>query len=216
MHFGFLVARCEWAALRAELERHGVRDEGVVTEPAGGCVGGEHAGRAYVIDGEMMLSTSGDLVVELAARLHTLVVGCGAETVSGTSWLFAAEDGQPLRSVWSCAEELAVPFAQGAWPPGRPVAIDDLDGDGLRTILRRAGFDADGIVARGRHRRLALPDDLDLPRGVVDAAIAAHRQAHLLPSDRRPEPQLVVRAGAARGGAARPGFVAKLRRFFGR
>ena len=58
---------------------------------------GEAGGKSYLLDTHMALSTSPDLVAFLAADSGYVVVGYGAETVSGSYWFIAARGGTLLR-----------------------------------------------------------------------------------------------------------------------
>jgi hypothetical protein len=50
---------------------------------------GERDGRALLLDTSMVFSEEADLILAMSERLG-LVVGAGAETLSGTYWLTAA------------------------------------------------------------------------------------------------------------------------------
>src|SRR6266540_3149288 len=110
MHHGILAASASQAELLAELARHTgkfVVGAPVVSpydaEPAAMDRGwrmaiGERDGQAFLLDSSMVISNSADMLVAMSVRLGT-VVGCGAETVSGSYWLTAARDGGLLRFV---------------------------------------------------------------------------------------------------------------------
>lgn len=185
MHFGILAARCPLSTLEAELAPLGVvagdevaSDDELPEE----LVAGEHRGRSYVVDPMFELSAHGDFVRALSERLQTLVVGCGAETVSGTYWVFAAENGQALRNFWSCAFDLATAFDEGDWC--RDLDLQDVDGSGMFALLRRAGFDYDEFFAGARKRELVSPTALHLPNGPLHTRLERHRDVNrLLPDD---------------------------------
>jgi hypothetical protein len=226
-HAGIIAARASWAALESRLvERTRLklgapiksiddvddRDQGI---------GGELDGRAYVHDAEMLLSGEGDLIVALSKDLDTLVVGCGAETVSGSFWLFAAERGELLRTYWACAMEMDKPLDVGTWPPGERIELEDLDGCGIRDALAADGFDFDAFIEHGSKRCITLPDDYELGEGPIAAQIDAHRQAHKIPEGQQPKPQLVVRSfeggtgfDIAAGPEPRPGLFSRVRSWF--
>ncbi len=205
MHFGILAVRCPLATLTAQLAPLGVAAGVELTGDSDGTasaastdrelpeelVAGEHAGQSYVVDPMFDLSAHGDLVRQLSAELETIVVGCGAETVSGTFWVFAAENGRALRSYWSCAFDLAVAFDEGDWC--RDIDLEASDGSGLFMLLSRAGFDYEAFFADAPKRTLESPLELILPNGALHERLERHRQAHQLPEDVRPEPSLALR-----------------------
>src|SRR5262249_44455236 len=105
---------------------------------------GEYAGRAYVLDGSALLAgMEPDLVADLAAASGALVVGCGAETVSGPYYLVAARGGQVLRHFYACYATLAAAYDRGdRLPTEASHPLDgDLNGDGLFAALYYLGFD---------------------------------------------------------------------------
>src|ERR1044071_5126865 len=103
---------------------------------------GELDGRADLLDTSMLLSTDADAIVGLSADLACLVVGCGGETVTGTTWFYAADRGRLLRGYWNCASDMTAP-----WSKGEPLAseastpLEDLDGERLVAALASLGFD---------------------------------------------------------------------------
>ena len=87
MHFGILAAPCSWPTLLTALREHA----GEFSEAAssGGenweIEAGEHEGRSYVVDSSYLLSGGApDLIVTLSKSIPGVVVGCYAETVSGS------------------------------------------------------------------------------------------------------------------------------------
>ncbi|MET7400560.1 hypothetical protein ABZS66_44490 [Dactylosporangium sp. NPDC005572] len=109
LHTGYIVATATQSALLDELSRHAgeftLGEEVGRAEDAELDVGqldmliGELDGRAFLIDGPMVLSGHPDMIVAMSARLGT-VLGCGAETVSGSYWLTAARDEKLLRYIF--------------------------------------------------------------------------------------------------------------------
>jgi hypothetical protein len=191
MHFGILAARCPLSTLEAELAPLGVSAGDDVTsddELPEELVAGEHHGRSYVVDPMFELSAHGDFVRALSERLQTLIIGCGAETVSGTYWVFAAENGQALRSFWSCAFDLATAFDEGDWC--RDLDLQDVDGRGMFALLRRGGFDYDEFFAGARKRELVSPMTLHLPNGPLHARLERHRDLNRLLDDDVQGPEL--------------------------
>lgn len=181
MHFGILAARCPAAALEDELVPLGITP-GVELifgeELPDELVAGEHGGRGYLINPSFELSSHGDLILTLSTRLQTLVIGCGAETVSGSYWVFAADNGRLLRAYWSCAFDLETPFNEGDWCAN--LALEDRDGAGLFELLRRGGFDYDGFFEGACKRELLAPLPLVLPEGPLHQRLERHRRTHRL------------------------------------
>jgi len=217
-HAGMVAARASWSALEARLvdrvrlevgPKIGSMDD---VDDRGQSIGGELDGRAYVHDAEMILSSDGDLIAALSQDLETLVVGCGAETVSGSCWLFAAERGEPLRTYWACATDLREPLDIGAWPPGERIDLEDVDASGIRDVLAAGGFDFDAFIERGSKRRIEVPEDVDLGKGSIAAQVEAHRAANKIPAGQQPQPQVVGRG--VEGGAPRPGLLGRVGRWF--
>jgi len=211
-HSGILAANASWVALERALRlRLGTRaGEPIAVDDLDrdGCAGGELDGRAYILDGEMLLSTDGDLVLELSRELGCLVIGCGAETVSGSFWLFAADRGARLRTYWSCAMELDAALDTGDW--ARAVPLEDLGGIGIRDALSHGGFDFEGWLDHGTHISLSLPESYAGGSGVIASEIDAFRGAHRLPPDRAPKPQLVFHPPVV----ARESLWGRVRRWF--
>src|SRR6185437_11328489 len=101
MHHGLIVATATQQQLLDELNRHAGEfvlhsqvsapyDVGLATDDEGWVLAiGERDGRAFLVDMSMLLSDSSDMLVEMSRRLG-VVVGGGAETVSGSYWLTVA------------------------------------------------------------------------------------------------------------------------------
>jgi hypothetical protein len=202
MHFGILAARCPLPALQDELVGVGLTPGPPVDphspqsdEPIE-YVCGEHQGHGYVLDSLFELSSHGDFVVALSQKLQTMVVGCGAETTSGSYWLFAADNGRLLRAYWSCALDLSDPFDEGDW--GRDVELEDLDGDGLEELLRHAGLEygqsTDGRPLYGQPlQQLSSAATLKLPDGSLHERLEQHRALHRIPDGDQPSIGIVLR-----------------------
>jgi hypothetical protein len=153
MHFGLIAATASMDAFLDELGRHAgefTRGEAVGSvatwdrseDPDGFELAvGERDGRVYLLDTSFMLSDMPDALIAMSQRLG-LVVGGGAETVSGSWWLTVARDGELLRFVFvqhataTQGMEIGDPLPTEAESP-----IVDLDGDGLFAVLKRYGFD---------------------------------------------------------------------------
>jgi hypothetical protein len=114
MHFGVLVADMSWPDLLVRLETQtGVFiDQGIVEDldefdlaPEGKdflLLAGELDGKAYLFDTSFFLSGTPDFITNIAADSGKLVIGCGAETVSGTYYLVVARGEEVLRHYYNC------------------------------------------------------------------------------------------------------------------
>src|SRR5688572_26651384 len=106
LHNGYIVVTASQIDLLEELSRHtGEFSVDTVVEHTRDAVLdsgqfdlmlGQADGCAFLVDTSMFLSDSPDMIVAMSRRLGT-VLGCGAETVSGSYWLTAARDGHLLR-----------------------------------------------------------------------------------------------------------------------
>jgi hypothetical protein len=186
MHHGILAASASQADLLAELARH--TGEFVVgapvaspydAEPAARDQGwrmaiGERDGRAFLLDSSMVVSDSADMLVAMSARLGT-VVGCGAETVSGSYWLAAARDGGLLRFVFvqhagmTRGMAMGDPLASEAEHP-----IEDPRRRGLLAAMATLGLDARPWLDAGP----AVVVDYDGARFPEDGPIERVRSTH--------------------------------------
>ncbi len=195
MHYGLLAATGSQAALLAELERHAgqlILGDAVGApfdaEPAADNDGwvmavGELDGRAFILDSSMVLSDSPDMIVAMSARLGT-VVGCGAETVSGTYWLIVARDGDPERFVFvshaGMTRGMAVgePLASEADHP-----IEDLDGEGLFAALAHVGLDASRWLDAGPAFQLRYDGTRFPGKGPIEQIRSEHYRRYQRPQD---------------------------------
>jgi hypothetical protein len=159
MHFGLIAATTSMDVFLDELDRHtgeftrGDAVGSVATwerHPDGfELVVGERDGRTYLLDPSFMLSDIPDALVVTSRRLG-LVVGGGAETVSGSWWLTVARDGELLRFVFvqhaTATQGMAVgdPLPTEAEDP-----ILDLDGGGLFAVLEHFDFDWEARRSQG-------------------------------------------------------------------
>jgi hypothetical protein len=194
-HSGIVAARAPWSAFAAAL--HDVagiavgEPVAVRTVERDAAFGGEYGGRSYALDPLMVTSANGDLVAALARELDTLVIGVGAETVSGSSWLFVAERDRLLCVHWALTSQLDAALDEGDWH--RELVVHDLDGYGVYAALERGGFDLGAFLAdRGAKLRL-LESDERLPYGAIGAKIEAFCVAHRIPAEQIQKPQIVVR-----------------------
>jgi hypothetical protein len=133
----------------------------------------------------MVLSADSDLVAALAQELSCLVIGAGAETVSGTFWLTAA-DGAGLRRVYfHVLATMTEPFTRGdPLPSEAAVEWTDIDGAGILARLADLGVPAE-VLERGPTlpgRRVTWDGDHNLPAsGPLSAQIDHYTQQHTRP-----------------------------------
>jgi len=194
MHHGILAASASQAELLAELARH--TGEFVVgapvaspydAEPAAMDSGwrmaiGERDGQAFLLDSSMVISDSADMLVAMSARLGT-VVGCGAETVSGSYWLTAAQDGGLLRFVFvqhagmTRGMAMGDPLASEAEHP-----IEDFDGEGLLAAMATLGLHARAWLDAGPavvdYDGARFPED-----GPIERVRSTHYEQYKRPED---------------------------------
>jgi hypothetical protein len=195
MHHGILAATASQAELLAELERH--TGEFVVGAPVG-CpydaeptamdrgwrmAIGERDSQAFLLDSSMLLSNSADMLVAMSARLGT-VVGCGAETVSGSYWLTAAREGGLLRFVFVQHAGMTRGMAIGdPLPSEAEHPIEGLDGGGLLAAMATLGLDARPWLEAGPavvvdYDGARFPDD-----GPIEQIRSTHYERHKRPGD---------------------------------
>jgi hypothetical protein len=206
MHYGIVAASGSQADLLAELGRHA--GEFIVGDAVGSpfdaeleadnegwlMAVGELDGKAFLLDSSFVLSSSPDMIVAMSARLGT-VVGCAAETVSGTYELTVARNGDPQRFVFVCHAGMTRGMAMGEpLPTEAEHPIEDLDGDGLFAALAHVGLDATRWLTGGpafqvRYDATRFPEN-----GSIDAVRSEHYRRYERPQDEwRSEIQAVVR-----------------------
>jgi len=200
MHHGVLVADLPWSTLAAELERHvgDLRDLGSLPadeplEPEARddgflLIGGELAGRSYLLDASFLFSgMAPDLIAEIAAAQGALVAACLAETVSGIFALVVARGTGVLRHHFNSHTELTRPYDTGdPLPTERRQPLEDLDGIGLQAAIKHLGFDADAWERAGSHRKVLFIAER-LPRsGALAAAVGSHQARFGIPKTQQP------------------------------
>src|SRR5262245_56442278 len=169
MHYGVIAGRISWNELRRQIENRRVPfiDKGIIedmrqfsrdpVDEGFVLAGGEHQGAAYLID-TTSLSPNADLITEIAEATSSLVVGCGAETVSGSFWLAVADGPTVRRQYWQCHMELSEPLSEGKpFLCEEAHALDDVDGEGMFAVLRELSFDFDGWAGLAGNHLLAHP-----------------------------------------------------------
>lgn len=211
MHFGIVCAELPMTELIARLRRVGgeMLDRGAVSDPnrfnpspseGSAVIAGERDGKAYLMDESLLLSgPEPDLIVAVASlEPKVLVVGCGAETVSGTYWFVAARGSDVIRSYFHCHSDLAQPFQQGAplvSEQGQPLD-GDTDGKGLTAALTSLGFDFDRWFTEGPWNAFLYTGegaDAAASSGPLGQAQGEHHARYKLPPGKQPTMKVVTR-----------------------
>jgi hypothetical protein len=176
MHFGILVADLPWSKffplLSAKtgrfLDQGPVDDIGDIddvgldlTDEGYPIVAGEHQGKSYILDTSFLMSMDGaDFIVELSQETGVLIIGCGAETMSGSYSFLAVRAGAVLRRFWDCQAVLAEPLDEGEpLPTEESLWFEEQDGKGLIAALAHFGFDFDGWYHGGQRRQYLYTAD---------------------------------------------------------
>jgi hypothetical protein len=162
-------------------------------------VGGEYESAAYFLDPEMILSGSvPDILAEVARRTDARVVGCGAETVSGTFWLDVFDGCSVIRRVWVCHCDLGVPFTYGAALASEHTCPLDSgwDGEGVMAALRQLGFDYQSWSQGSSYHLFTLDHAFASTAGPLEHCLKEHYDRHRLPADQQP-PICVVQRPAS-------------------
>jgi hypothetical protein len=185
LHCGYLVATASPDQLLAELSRHAgeftadavvdrVADAEIDPNQFDLLLGGGD-GSAFLVDTSMILSGSPDMIVAMSAELGT-VVGAGAETVSGTYWLTAARNGEPLRYIYASHAGLTRGMAMGdPLSSEDEYPLVDISGDGVFAALALFGLDPCPWLASGP----ATIVRFDAARFPERGSIAAIRREHI-------------------------------------
>lgn len=193
LHCGYLVATASQTRLLEELSRHAgeFTVDGVVERTAEAEIDsgrfdlllGERDGHAFLVDTSMFLSDSPDMIVAMSAELGT-VMGCGAETVSGTYWLTAAHNGEPLRYIYVSHAGLTRGMAIGEPLPSEDeYPLVDISGDGVFAAMAEFGLDPSLWLESGpativRFDSSRFPED-----GSIDAIRREHFERYKRPDD---------------------------------
>jgi len=209
MHFGIIAARLPWNDFLPEISRdYGeFLDQGEVVDPEDAhleandtgwrILGGELAGSSYVLDTSFILSDACDSLQRISKDRGTTLIGCGAETVSGTFWLFVAQNGAILRRYHSCHSGLRERLDSGdPLPPEKKTSLEDIDGGGLLAVLKHFGFDYDRWYREGHRRVYQFTDEKQSEQGPLARELAAHFEKYKLQPSERPPIQLSIRSAA--------------------
>ncbi len=197
MHFGILAAACPWPKLMAALQQCAgeFRELGSSDVEGWEIEAGEYDGRSYVVDSSYLLSGGAPhLIVTLSKSIPETVVGCYAETVSGSFALVVAESGQLRRLYHACHSTLYEPLSIGdPFPTESTVDLEDIDGGGLFAVLRHFGFDYDAFYESGAREKYDFNQRPDLESGELQKAITDHAANYTIPKEQRPQPRVVAR-----------------------
>src|SRR5262245_4703790 len=187
MHWGLVAATTSMDSLVDELGRHAgefTRGEEVGSVSTWNpdkhaeefaLAVGERDGRTYLLDTSFMLSDMPDALVAMSHRLG-LVIGGGAETVSGSWWLTVARDGELLRFVFVQRATMRRGMAIGEPLPSEAEhPIVHLNGDGLFGVLEDFGFDWKAWVSQGPASALSY----DASRIPGDGQVEQLRREHI-------------------------------------
>jgi len=161
---------------------------------------GELGDRAYVLDTSFLLSAQADTIVSVSGGLTSTVVGCGAETTSGTYWFAAAENGRLIRAYWNSYSVMWEPWSKGpALPSEEAHPFEQLDGDGLTAGLSALGFDYTAWAALPNLRILSF-DLSDPPTGpMIEGPLARELREFTMsvaiPEGKAPKPTAIRRDG---------------------
>jgi hypothetical protein len=185
MHEGILAASKPWPDLHGALQKHcgTLQDQGAVApERWLDLPQGEDAfhvtwrdGRSYLLDPALVLTSSPDLVVSLSGELDCMVASIGAETVSGTFWLTAAEKGRLVRLHWNVRSTLTLPLDLGdKLASENLIPLEDADGRGLLACLGDLGLDPAPAMAPTSGQKYLWVSDTLPAAGDLQAQINAH------------------------------------------
>jgi len=191
MHFGILASELPSASLLTAIDSRLPRllDQGPFSslkdfrgahDEGWDLAVGDLEGRGYMLDSSFLLSgMEPDLIADIAASSGKLLVGCGAETVSGSFYCVVVRGSDVRRHYFQCNADLAKPYSFGEpFPTEKKFPLDDLNGTGLLAVLKSFGFDYDRWMAEAEKRRVMWTADFFLKRSRPLTAAA--------PSQRRP------------------------------
>jgi hypothetical protein len=195
MHHGLIAATADQRQLLAALEVHtgefllgeasdSPYEVGITSDDDGWVTAiGERDGRSFLLDSSFVLSDSADMLISMSERLG-VVVGGGAETVSGTYWLTVARDGDLLRQVFVSHAGMTRGMAIGeALPTEADHPIEDLDGGGLLAVLSWLDLDASAWLAAGPAHSLRYTAARHPEKGRVADITSEHYRRYARPQD---------------------------------
>jgi len=142
-----------------------------------------------------MFSDEPDMIIRLSEKLG-VVIGCGAEAVSGSFYLTVARDGEPQRFLWLLHAGMTRGMAMGepmAWEDSLP--FDDIDGEGVLAAMREVGLDPLPWITQGRARTLLYTGARHPEGGQTSVIRNEHYERFQRPEDEwLSEIKVVVRA----------------------
>lgn len=187
MHEGILAVAMPWPDVLPVLEKHcgTLQEQGDIApqqwldlpqgEDSFHVAWGD--GRSYLLDPAMVLTSNADLIVTLSRDLGCKVASVGAETVSGTFWLVAAEDGTLLRLHWQMRSSLTQALDLGnSLPSENSVSLEDVEGKGLLAALSDLGFDPAVATTPTPGRKYLWTAETLPDAGDLQAQINAHHE----------------------------------------
>ena len=194
MHQGILAANKPWPDLLSALQKHcgTLQDQGTVAPGQWlDLPQGEDAfhvtsrdGTSYLLDPALVLTSSPDLVVSLSRELDCMVASVGAETVSGTFWLAAAEQGRLVRLHWNVRSSLTEPFDLGdRLVSENEVPLEDVDGKGLLAAMDGLGLDPGPVMTPTSGQKYLWTGATVPAAGDLQAQINAHHDRFKRPDE---------------------------------
>jgi hypothetical protein len=142
---------------------------------------GERDGGAFLVDTSLVLSDNPDMIVAMSAGLGT-VVGCGAETVSGSYWLIAARDGNLLRFVFVSHAGMTEGLEIGdPLPSEEEHPLVDITGGGVFAAMAAFGLDPSPWLESGPATVVRYDYERPAESGPIDAIRREHYERHQRP-----------------------------------
>jgi hypothetical protein len=188
LHNGYIVANASQSDLLEELSRHtGEFSVDTVVEHTRNAeldssrfdlMLGEANGCAFLVDTSMSLSDSPDMIVAMSRQLGT-VLGCGAETVSGSYWLTAARDGNLLRYVFVSHAAMTRGMAIGDPLPSEDEhPIEDISGNGVFAAMAAFGLDPSVWLESGPATVVKYDFSRHADKGEIEAIRRGHYERY--------------------------------------
>lgn len=188
MHLGLMAFDCGWARAQEAMEVQCGQFEDPVALAPGEWIRlpmgvdalhvAEAEGRTYVLDPAMVLSANPDFVMWLCTQLNCLVVGAGAETVSGSFWLTAADRGILRRLHWDDTATLMRPFDLGDRLESKSTKpLSQPDGEGIRPAIASLGFDSEVYLHASDGVSVIWSGEKFPASGELEAMVDSHVQA---------------------------------------
>ena len=126
----------------------------------------------------MVISANPDFVMWLSTQLKCIVVGAGAETVSGSFWFTAADRGVLRRLHWDDTATLTGPFDLGdRLESEAKKPLSQADGEGIRPAISSLGFNSQVYLNASDSYRVMWPGGKLPPSGELEALVNSHVQA---------------------------------------